>query len=268
MLAIDKSSNRTVNPRRKTKGNKLDIMSQHVSSENEYRNRSVANAKALEALEKHERPTLANISMNLPRNSRSYGNENASQRVSQDTRPGISNQRKFDSHGNRPSHYSNQNSFNRQGGYHRQGPPPAPVRIILPNREDFAFKLTPMDEEVCRETASHIYATQMSIVYDPCISYHVMQIAMVHDRLLQEHCQKESAHITKTRMNATIEWLKTRSVVEQDQYFSRNPHISRDILYSNENQAHSIVGMAPESESGDRLLDSNISGINAEKPEV
>lgn len=264
MLAIDKASNRPAFSRKKTKGNKLDIIPQNVSSENEYRNRSVANAKALEALEKHERPTLANISMNLPRNSRNTGNDNVSQRTTTDrnSRP---NQRKFESHGNRPVQNSNQNSSNRQGGYQRQLPPPVRVRDVLPNRADFVIRLTPMDEEICRETASHIYATQMSIAYDQFISYHVMQIAMVHDRLLQEHYQRESAHIAQTRMNATIQWLKTRSVVEQDQYFSRNPHISRDILHLQENPAQATVAMTPE--SGNLTSDSNIQ-IYADNPEV
>jgi hypothetical protein len=126
--------------------------------------------------------------------------------------------------------------------------------------DSFVITLDKRDEDICREAANKHYTRLSSLILNPAIHMHLTMLAMRTESLLTAHFYRESAYANATRTLATIEWLKSRTVEEQNDYFNRNPHLDRTLLQAvltANNKADVTASVQLDPESTVEIIDSN-----------
>jgi hypothetical protein len=126
--------------------------------------------------------------------------------------------------------YPNGHHNHNNGGYKHQQHQHKNPRHNNANRDTFVIELDEKDEEICREAANKHYTRAASLIPNPTVHYHLQYMAARNEQLLNEHFYRESAYVASTKLNATIEWLKGKSVDEQSDYFVRNPQLNVGLL--------------------------------------
>ena len=118
-------------------------------------------------------------------------------------------------------------------------PPSIPVpmpninAIPPPPSNPFIIELDIEDDEICKREAVKTYATQYYAyeALDANLEYHLQYIYYCHGIIICENAQQAAQNQELTRKKATEEWLKTRTVQEQERYLnSYKPNASSSDL--------------------------------------
>jgi hypothetical protein len=107
----------------------------------------------------------------------------------------------------------------------------------------YELYLDETDEEICKQSANHIFSIQSNLNLDSELDAYLNYNAYLNDIILSEHAEIAKSYLNESKIYAVNQWLKSKSPEEQQQYLNRNAEYNKlkSVLHDNNDRQPKVV---------------------------